>query len=92
MSTDRSEYVDLSNVRASLGDFIDDIDHTGRLDVSLPVGTLQVERDGADWAMRLYGTGGGFCWSETDVSKRRIGRYVAHYRDAGHAIELRRVD
>lgn len=90
--TDRSnDWVQLSNVRASVSDFVTGIDHAGRLDVSIPPGTLRIERNGAQYDMRLFGRGGGFCWSQVSIDKARVCRYIQHYA-ADNTIELRRVD
>ena len=80
----QSDYVDPADVRASIGDFIDDVGHEP-LTAQMPHATWEITRDGDRFAVECFGAGGGWYNSRT-MSRREL----LHYLDAQDELELLR--
>lgn len=64
MSRQRRQWTRLSNVITDLDGLLNGIGHEATK-IRLSYGTLEIARQGTAFEVRLYGTGGGFCWART---------------------------
>jgi len=73
------DWVTLAAVRASIGDFLDQVGHEP-LRVDVGHATLHVTRDGEQFAVDVFGSGGG--WADTrHQSRRALVAYVEAQAD-----------
>ena len=79
----QTDCVDPDDVRASIGDFIDDV---GRepLTAQMPHATWQITRRGQQFHVDCFGSGGGW-YKERSMSRRALVSYLGD-----HDVQLRR--
>jgi hypothetical protein len=80
----QNQWVDPDDVRASIGDFVDDV---GRepLTARMSHGTWQITREGRKYRVECFGSGGG--WYATRKMSRRA---LVNYLESQDQLELQR--
>lgn len=91
-SRDRG-WVDPHDTPATLREHVERLGHGDRMDVSIPYGTVRIERINHEFKMSVLGDGGGFCWSRQGPA-RRVVAYLTQWEDRENLdnIEVRHRD
>jgi hypothetical protein len=78
MST-QTDFVNPEDVRASIGDFIDDVGHEP-LTAQFGHATWQITRRGQQFHVECFGAGGGW-YDDRDMSRRALMSYLSAQDD-----------
>ena len=70
----QQHWVDPDEVRASIGDFIDDVGHEP-LTAKMPHATWKITRRGGQFHAECFGPGGGW-YNDRVLSRRELLRYL----------------
>lgn len=84
MTRQEAGWVTPDDVRASIGDFVDDVGHEP-LTARMPHATWQITRSGQLFTAECFGAGGGW-YASRDMSRRELVSYLR----AQNELELQR--
>lgn len=85
MSRAKQKWTRLSSVPGDLDGLLDQVGHDP-LKIKLSYGTLKISKQNSMYSVELYGSGGGFCWSQT-WSKKELKGWIEQQCDV---VEFRR--
>jgi hypothetical protein len=74
------DWVDPDATRADIADHLERLARGDTLRVREPTGSLQIQRDGPEWVVDHWGTGGGWCWRER-WETREVRLYLTQWDD-----------